>query len=325
MTDYKVDNKIIENEIIEKQIHLDVEKEEDYEKFEKLGRALSARIRIKILALLKHSHMNIIKLAKEINIPVSSAAFHVKVLEEAGLIVTETIPGIHGSQKLCSSKTENVVLSISSLSKKSKMHSFSMDMPIGNYYDFNISPTCGMINEENYIEACDDIRSFYSPNRTTAQLIWFRKGYIEYRFPNHFRKNPLNYLSFSLELCSEIAGYRNIWPSDITFFINHQEIFTYTSPGDFGGRHGKLTPVWWTDINTQYGLLKTISIDRKGAYLDGVLQSEQITIESLHLETFPYISFKIEVKENAKHVGGINIFGKSYGDYPQNIMMYAEY
>lgn len=315
----------IDTRRIEKQIHLDIEKKEDYDQLKKLGRALSANIRIQILAVLKYKSMNIIELAKELNIPVSSAAFHIKILEDANLIVTETSPGIHGSQKLCSCRAEQVLLSIYTLSKEQKSHTFTMDMPIGNYYDFNIYPTCGMVNNETYIESCDDVRSFYSPNRIAAQLIWFRKGYIEYRFPNHFRKNHLRYLSFSLELCSEIAGYRNIWPSDITFSINNHEILTYTSPGDFGGRHGKLTPIWWTDVNTQYGLLKTISIDQAGAYLDGVMQTDQITINSLHLEDSTYISFRIEVKEDAKHVGGINIFGKSYGDHPQNIVMYAEY
>lgn len=315
----------IDNRKIEKQISLDVEREEDYKKFEKLGRALSAEIRIKILAVLKYESMNIVELARKLNIPVSSAAFHARVLEEAGLIVTEMLPGIHGSQKVCSSRAENVVLSISAPSREEESHSFRMDMPIGNYYDFNIYPTCGMVNDETYIETCDDVRSFYSPNRGTAQLIWFRKGYVEYRFPNHFRRNSLKYVSFSLELCSEISGYRNVWPSDITFSINDQEILTYTSPGDFGGRHGKLTPVWWTDINTQYGLLKTISVDEKGAYLDGVLKSEEITIKSLKLEERPFVSFRVEVKEDAKHMGGINIFGKTYGDYPQDIVMYAEY
>ena len=91
------------------------------------------------------------------------------------------------------------------------------------------------------------------------------------------------------------------------------------------GRHGKLTPIWWTDGNTQFGLLKTISVDGSGTYLDGVMKSEEITIDTLALSAQPYISFKIEIKKDAKHVGGINIFGKSYGDYPQNIVMHVEY
>lgn len=66
-------------------------------------------------------------------------------------------------------------------------------------------------------------------------------------------------------------------------------------------------------------------MDGSGTYLDGVMKSEEITIDTLALSAQPYISFKIEIKKDAKHVGGINIFGKSYGDYPQNIVMHVEY
>lgn len=55
------------------------------------------------------------------------------------------------------------------------------------------------------------------------------------------------------------------------------------------------------------------------------MKSEEINIDTLALSAQPYISFKIEIKKDAKHVGGINIFGKSYGDYPQNIVMHVEY
>ena len=66
-------------------------------------------------------------------------------------------------------------------------------------------------------------------------------------------------------------------------------------------------------------------MDGSGTYLDGVMKSEEITIDTLALSAQPYISFEIEIKKDAKHVGGINIFGKSYGDYPQNIVMHVEY
>lgn len=315
-----------DKEKIDRHLKLDIDREEDFSQFEKLGKALSSGVRLKMLSILKHKSMNIIELAQELRVPVSSAAFHVTLLEEAHLINTEMLPGIRGSQKVCSSRAEDVFLSINTASHEKERRSFSVDMPIGNYYDFKIHPTCGMVSDESYIESCDDVKSFYSPNRSAAQLMWFQRGFVEYRFPNHLLgdMNP-NYLSFSLELCSEAPGYRNVWPSDITFYINGLELFTYTSPGDFGGRHGKLTPIWWTDGNTQFGLLKTISADEGGIYLDGVQQSEKITIQTLDLASQPFVSFKIGIKKDAKHVGGINIFGKSYGDYQQNIVMYVEY
>ena len=235
------------------------------------------------------------------------------------------LPGIRGSQKVCSSRAEDIKISINDSPRQTAARSFSVDMPIGNYFDFKIYPTCGMVNESSYIESCDDVRAFYSPGRISAQLIWFHKGFIEYRFPNHFLIDSRpSYISFSLELCSEAPGYRNVWPSDITFYLNDTELLTYTSPGDFGGRHGKLTPAWWTDGNTQFGLLKTIGLDKKGVSLDGVLKTESVTIDTFDLATSPYISFKIAIKEDAVHIGGINIFGKAYGDHAQNITMHID-
>ena len=87
-----------EKEKIDRHIVLDIDSEENYELFERLGKALSSRVRIRMLALLKHKSMNIVELAQELTIPVSSAAFHVNMLEEANLINTEMLPGVRGSQ-----------------------------------------------------------------------------------------------------------------------------------------------------------------------------------------------------------------------------------
>ena len=139
-----------EKEKIDRHIVLDIDSEENYKLFERLGKALSSRVRIRMLALLKHKSMNIVELAQELTIPVSSAAFHVNMLEEANLINTEMLPGVRGSQKVCSSRAEDVFLSINTSPQEKERRSFSVDMPIGNYYDFRIHPTCGMVNEETY-------------------------------------------------------------------------------------------------------------------------------------------------------------------------------
>ena len=38
-----------------------------------------------------------------------------------------------------------------------------------------------------------------------------------------------------------------------------------------------------------------------------------------------YISVRIGIKDNAKNVGGINLFGDCYGDFPQHIKMVIHY
>ena len=48
-----------------------------------LGRALSSPVRLEMLQLLYENNMIIGDIAKKLNIPASSAAFHLKILEEA--------------------------------------------------------------------------------------------------------------------------------------------------------------------------------------------------------------------------------------------------
>jgi len=308
-------------EKIERHIILDAEDESCYNEFQKIGKAFSSTVRIKILKILKYKSMNIVEISETLGIPISSTAFHIRCLEDAGLIVTVSQPGIRGSQRVCSASTEDIYVSLNVQKEAPDHKAFTVDMPIGHFFDCDIRSTCGLADTTGYIEECDNPKAFYSPNRCNAQLIWFQQGYIEYRFPNHFLagNNPAS-IAFSLEICSEAPGYRNVWPSDLSFSINNKEIVTYTSPGDFGGRHGKLTPAWWTDGNTQYGLLKTISVNRDGSSLDEA-PSGTVCIHDLDLVSAPYISFKIEIKSDARFIGGINLFGEKFGDYAQNIVM----
>lgn len=301
-----------------KRINLEEEKE-----LMALGKALSSEIRLKILGLLQEGPLCVNEIAEFLNISASSAALHVRVLEEAELIRTELKPGIRGSMKLCIRQETSVVLDLQKKSKEQREEVISM--PVGNYVDYKITPTCGMVNEEEYIDGEDEPRCFYDPRRTTAKLVWFSSGYLEYRFPNAgMQKEPVKSLDFSAELCSETADYNLDCPSDITLWINGIEAGTWTCPSDFGGRRGKLNPDWWEDKNSQYGNLKNWHIDETGTYLDG-LQVSGRGIEAYALAEGPYVSVRIGIKEDAEHVGGVNIFGNCFGDYPQDLVMRLKY
>ena len=96
---------------------------------------------------------------------------------------------------------------------------------------------------DGVIDTFDDPRSFYSPDRHKAQLIWFCQGYIEYRFPKQ-DQSAVEYpgTEFFMEICSEAPGYNAQWPSDITISVNEKTVGIYTCPGDMGARRGRLTP-----------------------------------------------------------------------------------
>lgn len=283
-----------------------------------VGKALSSELRIQLLNILEGNSYNVNEIAELLQIPASSAAMHVKVLEESGLIETELKAAVRGSMKMCKKSIQSIFID---LQKEEEEKVERIHMPIGNFVDYHVEPTCGIISQEGYIDVEDEPAIFYNPRRIEAKLIWLGNGYLEYRFPNAtLKKNDLKSLKVSAELCSEDHEYNLDFPSDITLWVNAIEVGTWTCPSDFGGRRGKLNPAWWPDQNTQYGMLKTWSIDENGCYLDGEPSTKK-NLKEFRLEENDYISVKIGIKEDAKHQGGINLFGDSFGDYPQNIVM----
>ena len=288
-----------------------------------LGKALSSEVRIEILKLLEQQSLNVNEIAEKLEIPASSAAMNVRVLEEAGLIRTELRPGVRVSMKICSKQCGEVKILLKETGTDAQVEVISM--PVGNYVDYEVSPTCGMVNDTDYIDGEDEPRCFYNPLRTTAQLIWFGAGYVEYRFSNAgVQKKELKMAELSVELCSETADYDLDCPSDITLWLNGIDAGTYNCPSDFGGRRGKLNPDWWEDKNTQFGVLKTWRIDETGTYLDDVKVSD-CSIEEYRMTETPYISVRIGIKKEAEHIGGVNIFGSHYGDHPQDILLKLHY
>ena len=71
-------------------------------------------------------------------------------------------------------------------------------------------------------------------------------------------------------------------------------------------------------------MLKKIRIDSTGTYIDERLVSD-ITIAELNLTNRDIIPLRIGIKDNARYVGGINIFGKNCGDTNQDIVIHVSY
>lgn len=291
---------------------------DDTKQLATLAKALSAEVRIEILKLLNRKKMNINEISEQLKLPRSSTAAHLTLLEEAGLIKTSLLPGIRGSMKLSTKSLDSFGVNLHSLLEE---ETEVINMPIGNFVDYYVEPTCGIVSEKGHIDEEDEPRCFYNPDRTKAKLLWFGKGYVEYRFPNHvLSSKEVKAVEISMEVCSEDHEYNFDYPSDITLWLNGIESGTYNCPSDFGGRRGKLNPSWWPDKNTQYGVLKTWKFTMEGSFLDDVKISD-INLQDYKLAEKAYISVKVGIKEDAKNVGGINLFGNCFGDYPQDIRM----
>lgn len=287
-------------------------------------KALASEPRWRILQFLAGGENSINEIAQALSMPPSTVAVHVKVLEDAGLVHTELRSANHGLQKVCTRVYDNLHLHLP-YSEEVSSRAVEVSMPIGAYTRCEVTPTCGLASETALIGYIDDPLSFYEPDRARAGLIWFTSGYLEYSFPNRLPEHAtLTSIMISMEICSEAPMHNNRWPSDITLWINGREIGTWRSPGDFGGERGRLTPRWWNTNESQYGLLKRWLVNTDGAYIDGHTLSA-LTVQDLEIDREKLITVRLGVKDDALNVGGINLFGRSFGNYPQDIALNLEY
>ncbi|HEU0292888.1 MAG TPA: helix-turn-helix domain-containing protein [Anaerolineales bacterium] len=290
------------------------------QKLEAVTKALGSETRLGILRFLSTHTSTVLEIAEAMELPPSTATLHINILEKAGLIETDLRPATRGLQKVCARVFDRIVIQLPA-EFEPEDRTVEVSMPIGAYVNANLAPTCGLASETAIIGHLDDPSAFYEPDHIYAQLLWFRRGYVDYRFPNRLPPGvALDDVEVSFEVCSEAPLHHDNWPSDITVWIGDVEIGTWTSPADFGGERGALTPKWWDSQNSQYGLLKVWKVTHHGSFVDGVLVSH-VTLKDLLLKPARPIAVRIGIKEDAVHVGGMNLFGSKFGNYPQDIVL----
>ncbi len=289
-----------------------------------LFKALGSEVRVEILnILLKDSSMSMNELAARLNITNGALTSHIKKLEGCGLITTSNESAGHGNQKICAIRQDRILVELEK--EENNKNVYSTELCIGHYSKAEVCPTCGLASSSAVIGEVDDARYFDHPNRYNAEILWFTKGYVEYVIPNFIPANQqITQISISAELSSEAPGVNNDWPSDISFYLNDVLVVTWTSPGDFGDMKGLFTPDWWFPNWNQYGILKMIAVNRKGTFIDG-LKISDTTIDQVIQGPHSGIRFRMSVEETAKHVGGLTLFGKSFGNYGQDIRVNITY
>ncbi len=303
----------------------------------KVCSALSDTTRRRIIKLVHQSPLTINDIAWKLNIPVSNASYHVKALVEAGMLRYAVNTKKRGNEKLIALGSYVFTMNIGGATTTvyaDEVHSFNV--PIGSYTAFEVEPTCGIYNKDGVEIITDTPVAFYSPTRFNAGIIWFRAGYLEYSLPltdyyrpqggelKYYDKKTISSISFKFELCSETAQYNHDYKSDITFSVNGKEAATIVSGGDYGERRGRLNPPWLANVNTQYGLMYNVDIRFDGTYLNEKRVSD-VCVDDLSLVDNNLLTFRIEVKKDARHVGGVNLFGHDFGDYPQDITVDITY
>ncbi|MBW9151245.1 transcriptional regulator [Clostridium estertheticum] len=293
------------------------------EKWLPVYEALDSSVRIKIINLLSELPLNIKEIASKLELSSAIITMHINKLEKAGIVKGERTKSKGGVQKICSLILDGIVIDFPRKTQKRVEH-HEYIVPIGQYTDFEITPTCGLATTEKIIGYFDDTRSFLDSQRVAAKILWFTQGFVEYKLPNYLltTQNPSE-LEISMEIGSEAPGANKNWPSDISFIMNGIKIGEWTSPGDFADVKGKYTPNWWNSDINQYGMLKIIKINEKGSFIDGEKMSD-VKLSDINIRNKQW-KLRLEVAADAKHIGGLTIFGSGFGNYDQDLIFRLYY
>ena len=100
--------------------------------------------------------MNMNEIAARLQITNGALTSHIRKLEEAGLIrVTQDSVG-HGNQKVCSVLETRILVEIGTQEETGEGSIFRAEIPVGQYSDYQVFPTCGISTTKKMIGEVDD-------------------------------------------------------------------------------------------------------------------------------------------------------------------------
>ncbi len=288
-------------------------------------KALSTPMRLRIMELIhENDQLSMNDLAEALGLTNSAISMHVSKLESAGLVTIQTMSGKRGVMKIVQPVYSRMIVDIAP--KARSRHCYQDTIAIGHYTQCDVHPTCGLATEGSIIGELDDPRVFSYPERFQAGILWIGHGSVTYTLPNRLKAGQkLKELHISFEISSECPEINEDYPSDIYFIINDVPLGKWISPGDYGARHGIMSPFWWPEKLNQYGLLKTLIINSEGTFIDGTHRISNTTISALNINYNSNITLTFSAPKNTANPGGMTLFGEKFGDYNQNIVVNAYY
>lgn len=277
-----------------------------------LCEAIGSQVRMDIISeILEHRSISLSDLARNLHLTNGAITPHINKLVSVGLITVSEEPGKRGTTKKCSIALDKILIDVASFLPE-KTHSFQL--PVGQYRAANPRPRCALVGAKGFIGETDDPRYFTYPEHTDCLALWMSDGTLTYTLPTPPKDGSvISEIRFHFEI-SAIASGGDMLPGQISFYIGDDCLGEATLPDENRDRKGSLNPDWYDSVFPQYGSLKTLSVNARGCYWDGVKISE-VTLAQLHeLKTFSLSSKR-----------GFTLFGKGLGDYSADIVYTIEY
>ena len=144
-------------------------------------KCLASETRLEALRLLSQHPCNVGELANRTGVSSAIMTRHIAMMEKCGIVQSYTTSGLRGMQKVCSLSENEIIVSLREAGLRERC--VEIDMPVGGFEDARVSPACGLMSSKGIIGVADDSRYFLSPDRMSANVVWFHEGYLEYRVP----------------------------------------------------------------------------------------------------------------------------------------------
>ena len=197
-------------------------------------------------------------------------------------------------------------------------------MPLGLYTACEVSAPCGLCSSHGIIGLLDVPDTFLDPARMSAGLLWFTRGFVEYQFPNN-AKLSWAATSRSLEFVdgAVLGGARNFGRTGRRTSRSRSTGSTSAPgprPGDFGDKRGVYTPGLVEAEGQPVRQAEVFRVTPRAPSSTGS-RSRPVTLPDLTSTDHRSIRLTIAVRDDAHHPGGINIFGRGFGNYDQDIVL----
>lgn len=277
-----------------------------------LCEAIGSQVRMDILEqVLEHRSITLSDLAKNLHLTNGAITPHIKKLESVGLIRISEERGKRGTAKVVTMALDKILIDVANfLPEKTR----SFQLPVGQYRTVSAHRRCALVGATGFIGETDDPRYFTYPEHVNCLGLWLSDGSVTYTLPTPPANGTvISELRFHMEL-SAVATGGDTLPGQVQFYIDNIPLGAATLPNENRDRKGALSPDWYDRVYPQYGSLKTLSVNARGCFWDGIKISE-ITLSRLQGVT----TFTLSTKS------GIALFGKDLGDYSTDIGYTVEY
>lgn len=294
-----------------------------YDEMEALGKALSHTKRVELLRLVAvRGALSAGELTGLLGLSGGAVTGHIRALEQARLVRVEDANGVHGVKRMVSLRQDRLLLDFGCA--ESVQDGYEVALPIGGYVSHRAEPTCGLALRSGLIGQLDDPRYFDDPRHFQAGVLWILAGQLTYNIPNYVpRGQTLRSISITQEISSEAPGTCADWPSRLTFSLCGVELGQWVSPGDYGDRRGLCNPSWWSASLNQYGLLKTLTVNSDGAFMDGE-RIGNATADQLPIRPGEPLPYRLDVS-GGRSGGGLTLFGSGFGNYGRDIAVHVRF